>query len=107
MAGEVREVGRWGRDCIDSYTMVTPPNPLWSLQTDHHPEWFNVYNRVEVTLATHTCNGVSDKVRGRGGGVGGVGRPSLGSAGNVHPQPQCLGRLDTSASLLLHGTCSD
>ena len=36
--------------------------PLWSRQTDHHPEWFNVYNRVEVTLATHTCNGVSDKV---------------------------------------------
>ncbi len=73
LAGEVREVGRWGRDCIDSYTIVTPPNPLWSLQTDHHPEWFNVYNRVEVTLATHTCNGVSDKVRGRGGVWEGLG----------------------------------
>jgi len=35
---------------------------LYAEQKCHHPEWFNVYNRVDVTLATHDCGGTSMNV---------------------------------------------
>ncbi len=32
---------------------------LLAEKMDHHPEWFNVYNKVEVTLSTHDAGGVT------------------------------------------------
>jgi 4a-hydroxytetrahydrobiopterin dehydratase len=28
---------------------------------DHHPEWFNVYNKVQITLSTHEANGLTKR----------------------------------------------
>jgi len=28
---------------------------------DHHPEWFNVYNRIDITLSTHDAGGLTER----------------------------------------------
>ncbi|WP_276313244.1 4a-hydroxytetrahydrobiopterin dehydratase [Pararobbsia silviterrae] len=30
-------------------------------EMNHHPEWFNVYNRVEITLSTHEAEGITQR----------------------------------------------
>lgn len=32
---------------------------LQAEKLDHHPEWFNVYNRVDVVLSTHDAGGLT------------------------------------------------
>lgn len=34
---------------------------LQAEKMDHHPEWFNVYNKVQITLSTHDVGGLSQK----------------------------------------------
>ena len=33
---------------------------IWSEKMNHHPEWFNVYNKVDVVLTTHSAKGLSE-----------------------------------------------
>lgn len=57
-----------GRDAIKKQFNFSDFNEAWGFMSrvalkaesmNHHPEWFNVYNRVEVTLSTHDCQGLS------------------------------------------------
>jgi 4a-hydroxytetrahydrobiopterin dehydratase len=34
---------------------------LWAEKHNHHPEWFNVYNRVDIRLSTHDKGGLTEK----------------------------------------------
>jgi 4a-hydroxytetrahydrobiopterin dehydratase len=70
----VGELGGWseakGRDAIVKTFQFKSFSQAWGWMSrvallaekmDHHPEWVNVYGRVDVTLATHTAGGVTEK----------------------------------------------
>eukprot|EP01123_Difflugia_compressa_P006697 TRINITY_DN19035_c0_g1_i1.p1 TRINITY_DN19035_c0_g1~~TRINITY_DN19035_c0_g1_i1.p1 ORF type:complete len:131 (-),score=34.21 TRINITY_DN19035_c0_g1_i1:114-455(-) len=46
------------KDFVEAFGFMTQV-AIVAEKMDHHPEWFNVYNRVKVTLATHDCGGLS------------------------------------------------
>jgi 4a-hydroxytetrahydrobiopterin dehydratase len=58
-----------GRDAISKKFVFRDFNQAFGFMTraalvaeklDHHPEWFNVYKNVEVTLSTHDAGGVTE-----------------------------------------------
>ena len=43
---------------VDAFGWMTRV-AIWAEKWDHHPEWFNVYKTVDVTLSTHDVDGLS------------------------------------------------
>jgi 4a-hydroxytetrahydrobiopterin dehydratase len=73
-AATLKELSGWqsvaGRDAIQRSFKFKNFNEAWGFmnrvalmaeKADHHPEWFNVYNRVDILLTTHDCNGLSER----------------------------------------------
>ena len=68
----LKKLNRWkktrGKDCIEKEFLFKDFQSAFSWMTkmalvaekmDHHPEWFNVYNKVNVTLTTHDAGGIT------------------------------------------------
>lgn len=47
-------------DFIDAFGFMTKV-AIQAEKSNHHPEWFNVYNRVEINLVTHEVGGLSTR----------------------------------------------
>ena len=73
-AAALAELDGWeeveGRDAIAKSFQFKNFNAAFGFMTrvalhaekqDHHPEWFNVYNRVDITLSTHDAGGLSER----------------------------------------------
>jgi 4a-hydroxytetrahydrobiopterin dehydratase len=79
LAGDARgralaELSGWtvvtGRDAIRKEFRFKDFNAAFAFMTrvalmaekmDHHPEWSNVYNRVDITLTSHDANGLTER----------------------------------------------
>lgn len=73
-AAALEELAGWslaaGGDAIHRDFRFRDFNEAWGFMArvallaerhDHHPEWRNVWNRVEITLTTHACKGLSER----------------------------------------------
>lgn len=47
------------RTFVDAFSFMTEV-ALTAERMNHHPEWFNVYGRVDVRLTTHATGGITD-----------------------------------------------
>jgi 4a-hydroxytetrahydrobiopterin dehydratase len=73
-ATQLAQLNGWqavdGRDAIRRKLKFADFNEAFGFMTrvaikaqemDHHPEWFNVYSTVEITLSTHDANGLTER----------------------------------------------
>ena len=73
LSADLCRAGRWWketRDAIHQSFKFADFSAAWAFMSrvallaekqDHHPEWENVYNKVEIVLTTHDVKGLSDR----------------------------------------------